>query len=84
MPEIWNRIESRQNVAFSFQRMAKSLVTAALAASIALGVYLSIPHAPVPSAAYAQSYVEALAEANSLDTPDVVGPAGLVNTSQIR
>ncbi len=72
MPNLWAKIESRQTFSFSFRRMANALVTAALAVSVALGVYLSIPRAN--QSYYSQSYVEALAEANSLDAPDIVGP----------
>ena len=35
MPQLWQRIESRQTFAFSFKRMANALVTAAMAASTA-------------------------------------------------
>ncbi len=72
MPNLWAKIESRQTFSFSFRRMANALVTAALAVSVALGVYLSIPRSN--QSYYSQSYVEALAEANSLDAPDIVGP----------
>ena len=44
MPNLWQRIESRQSFTFSFQRMANALVTAAVALSIVLGVYMSMPH----------------------------------------
>ena len=73
MPNLWARIESRQSFTFSFRRMANAFVTAAVALSIALGVYISIPRTPN----YAQSYVEVLAEANPLDTPDIVGPVNM-------
>jgi len=70
MPELWRKIEKRQTVTFSFRRMANAFVTAALALTIALGAYMSVPHSsPLP-----QTYVEALAEANPLDTPDIVDP----------
>jgi hypothetical protein len=72
MPELWAKIESRQRVTFSFRRMASAFVTAALALSVALGVYMSLPRSN--QSYFAQTYVEALAEANSLDTPDIVGP----------
>jgi hypothetical protein len=74
MPNLWQRIESRQRFTFSFGRMANALTTAAVALSIALGVYMSIPLSNVN--AYS-SYIEALADANSLDTPEIVGPAQL-------
>ena len=75
MPDLWQRIESRQNFTFSFQRMANAFVTAAVALSIALGVYMSIPRSN--PASYSQSYLEALADANTLDTPDYVSPVRL-------
>jgi len=75
MPNLWQRIESRQKVTFSFRRMANALATAAVALSIALGVYMSMPH---NNPAYAnQSYIEALADANPVDAPEIVGPVRL-------
>ena len=71
MPELWARIDSRQTYTFSFRRMANAFVTAAVALSIALGVYMAVPRA---SAQFPQTYIEALADANSLDTPEIVGP----------
>src|SRR5271157_3198578 len=75
MPSLWQRIESRQSFTFSFQRMANAFVTAAVALSIALGVYMSIPRSN--SSYSSQSYLEALADANALDTPDFVNPVRL-------
>jgi hypothetical protein len=74
MPNLWAKIESRQRFTFSFRRMANALVTAAVALSIALSVYMSLPRS---NQNYPQSYIEALAEANTLDTPDVIGPVSL-------
>ena len=74
MPNIWARIEARQRYTFSFRRMANAFVTAALALSIGMGVYLSFPHSNPYSP---QSYIEALAEANPLDSPDIIGPVHL-------
>ena len=75
MPELWQRIESRQRFTFSFRRMANALVTAAVALSIALGVYMAIPHRNLAS----YSYLDALAESESesVDTPDSVVPVSL-------
>jgi len=75
MPALWGRIESRQNLTFSFRRMANGFVTAAVALTIALGVYMSMPHAS--ASAPSETYVEALADAHPLDAPDVVMPARL-------
>jgi hypothetical protein len=57
MPGLWKNIEARQCFSFSFGRMASAFVTAALALSFALGVYLAVPHG---SASYSLSYVETL------------------------
>jgi hypothetical protein len=75
MPVLWQRIEARQTFTFSLRRMASGFVTAALALSLALGVYMAIPR---NSQVYsAQSYIEALADAQPLDTPEIVGTVSL-------
>ena len=74
MPHLWQRIESRQSYTFSFRRMANALVTAAVALSIALGVYTSVIGNP---SYYTLSYIDALAEANPLDAPEIVAPGNL-------
>jgi hypothetical protein len=79
MPNLWAKIESRQTFTFSFKRMANVFVTAAVALSVALGVYMSIPNASPNSP---QSYIEALAEARPLDSPEIVGPAYLDPTGR--
>jgi ABC-type nitrate/sulfonate/bicarbonate transport system permease component len=71
MPKLWAGIESRQRFTFSFGRMANGFVTAAVALSIALGMYMYMPHA---STSYAESYLEALADARPIDAPEIVGP----------
>jgi len=72
MPNLWARIESRQTFAFSFRRMAQALTTAAVALSIALGVYMAIPRSS--AALDGQTYVEALADYNSADALDPNSP----------
>jgi hypothetical protein len=79
MPNLWARIEARQTFTFSFRRMATAFVTTAVALSIALGAYMSIPHSNPNSP---QSYLEALAESRPLDTPEIVGPAHLDPTGR--
>jgi hypothetical protein len=76
MPNLWQRIESRQAFTFSFQRMASALVTTAVAVSIALGAYMSIPRSG-QAVNNSVTYIEALADANSLETPEIVVPVGL-------
>jgi len=82
MPNLWQRIESRQSFTFSFHRMANAFVTAAVALSIGLGVYISILGSSLNSPS--QTYLEALAEANPLDTPDIVAPVSLEMPDQAR
>jgi hypothetical protein len=76
MPNLWQRIESRQTFTFAFRRMANTLATVAVALSVALGVYMSIPHNNNLNYT-SQSYIEALAEANPVDAPEIVGPVSL-------
>ena len=75
MPNLWARIESRQRFTFSFRRMANALTTAAVAASLALGIYMAIPRSI--SVDYNETYVEALAESNAPDSMDLVNPVAL-------
>jgi hypothetical protein len=72
MPNLWARIESRQRFTFSFSRMANALTTAAVALSLALGVYMAIPRSTI---GLDQTYVEALADYNSADLVDLTSPA---------
>jgi len=82
MPELWQRIEARQSFAFSFRRLANALVPVAVALSIALGVYAYTPRHT--SGYTAQTYIEALAEANPVETPDIVGPVRVDPTDPAR
>jgi len=77
MPRLWQKIEARRTFTFSFRRMANALVAAAMTASIALGIYMALPHGGPPNASYGASYVEALADANAIDTPEIVAPVRL-------
>jgi hypothetical protein len=58
MPEIWARIEAREVSSNWFGRVAKALVTAALAASVILGLIMS--SANRPSAYFNATFVDAL------------------------
>jgi hypothetical protein len=75
MPQLWQRIEARQTFTFSFRRMANAFVTAGLALTVALGVYMAMPSKAVSN--YPVSYLQALADTSSVDTPDIVGPVRL-------
>src|SRR5882757_7807415 len=58
MPQLWAKIEARENSTNLFGRMAKALVTAALAASVILGLLLS--SANQSSSNYNGTYLDAL------------------------
>ena len=75
MPNLWARIESRQSFTFSFRRMANAFATAAVALSIALGIYMAVPRST--PALTSQTYVEALADATTPDAQEFVNPVTL-------
>lgn len=68
---LWERIESRQTLAYSFGRLARGFVTAAAAICVAISFFLVTPYSQ-PSAAYSSTYVDILATdaAATDDTPD--------------
>jgi len=80
MPQLWQRIESRQTFSFFFKRVARGFVTAAVAATLAMALYLSMPRSV---GSYTSSYVEVLAASHGSDTPDLFETAGydLASTS---
>jgi len=59
MPELWAKIESRQASTNLFGRMAKALVTAALAATVILGL-LAATYNRQTDPAFNGTYIEAL------------------------
>ena len=59
MPELWAKIEAREACSTIFNRVAKTLVTAALGASVIMGL-ISASYSQ-PGAAYDGSYIQALA-----------------------
>lgn len=65
MPRLWERIEARRSVSYSFARLSRALITAAAAICLLL-VVLQTTSRPQPMF-YTQSYVEALAEASASD-----------------
>lgn len=58
MPQLWAKIEARESSTNLFGRMAKALVTAALAASVILGLLMST--ASQSSSNYNGTYLDAL------------------------
>lgn len=75
MPTLWQKIEARQTFTFSFRRMANAFAVAAVALTVALGVYMYVPHGnlTVPS----QTYLDVLADAHPLVAPELLSPARL-------
>ena len=67
MPQLWQRIESRQTFSFFFGRVARGFVTAAVAATLAMAFYLTLPRSP---GSYSSTYVEVLAASHNTDNPD--------------
>src|SRR6059058_3653687 len=67
MPKLWQRIESRQTFSFFFGRVARGFVTAAVAATLAMAVFLTVPRS---AGSYAGTYVEVLAASHNVDGPD--------------
>ena len=61
MPKLWQRIEAKQTFAFSIGRLARGLVTAAVAVCMLLGLFLLSPMAQT-SPFYQATYVEVLAD----------------------
>lgn len=59
MPEMWAKIEARQASSTVFNRFAKALVTAALGASVVMGLLSASYSQAGPS--YEGSYIQALA-----------------------
>ena len=66
MPMLWQKIEAREQTSTVFGRLARNLVTAALALSVILGLAVSLSHSRA-SALPSESYVEVLAEDQNLD-----------------
>ncbi len=70
MPRLWQQIEARRSVSYIFGRWTRALVTAAVAICVVLGllqVYL-----PAGPTFYSQTYIEALQEESSADSPTYV------------
>ena len=72
MPGIWQKIEARQSFTWSLGKFANVFVTAAAALSLALGLFVFLPQSTAQQAPL--SYLEALAEANPIQAPDLVNP----------
>lgn len=67
LPGLWQRIDSRQNYATGFRRMAQMLITAAAAISLLMGAWIVNQR---QSVYYSNSYVELLAAGDTHDGLD--------------
>ena len=72
MPQLWQKIEARQQTTV-FGRLARNLVTAALALCGILGLAVSLSHSG-PAALPSESYVEVLAEDQARENLDYFEP----------
>ena len=66
MPGLWERIEARQSYTYSFKRLAQAIITAALAASVLMGVYLTRPDGGLLTDSH--TYLELLAADQNHDS----------------
>jgi hypothetical protein len=79
MPAMWAKIEARQVSTNLFGRMAKALVTAALAATVILGLMLST-YSHQADLNFNGTYVEAL----SVDHASTLEPLNLDRISELE
>jgi hypothetical protein len=70
MPRLWQQIEARRSVSYTFGRWTRALVTAAAAICLLLGLLQA--YMPVRPAFYTKTYIEALQEESSTDSPAYV------------
>jgi hypothetical protein len=80
MPALWARIEAREVSTNWFGSVAKTLVTAALAASVILGVMISISSINQSPAFFNATFVEAL----RADHASTLEPLHLDRISQLE
>jgi hypothetical protein len=78
MPGLWAKIELRESSTNLFGRMAKALVTAALAASVILGILMST--AGQSNSNYSGTYLEAL----TADHVSTLEPLNLERISEME
>jgi hypothetical protein len=78
MPAMWAKIEARQVSTNLFGRMAKALVTAALAATVILGLMVSTFNQA--DASFSGTYIEAL----SVDHASTLEPLNLDRISELE
>ena len=73
-PVMWQKIEAKRSMTFSFERLAQKLVTAAMALCLMMGLFLITP---LPQSSLA-TYVEVLADEHDIMAfSDVMPPDGM-------
>ena len=83
MPQLWQRIEARERASNMFGRLARNLVTAALALSVLMALAVSITRSRM-AALPSETYVEVLAEDHVRRTLDYFEPVHLEQASDQR
>lgn len=74
-PRLWEMIEARQMYATGFQRLARTIITAAVAASLMMGIYWAVPENR--SVAASSTYLELLAGTQN-QGQEAIGEAEIV------
>ena len=70
MPRLWQQIEARRSVSFTFRRWTRALVTAAAAVCVLLGLLQA--YLPARPTFYTETYIEALQKESSAEAPAYV------------
>jgi hypothetical protein len=71
---LWQKIEARRAMTFSFERLAQRFVTAAVALCLLMGLFLITP---LPQTSSLTTYVEVLADEHEIMAySDVTPPDG--------
>jgi hypothetical protein len=73
MPQLWQRIEARERTSTVFVRLARNLVTAALALSSVLALAITVSHSRA-TALPSETYVEVLEEDHARQNLDYFEP----------
>ena len=74
-PTMWQKIEARKAITFSFERLAQRFVTAAVALCLLMGLFLITP---LPQTSSLTTYVEVLADEHEIMAySDVTPPDGI-------
>lgn len=74
-PMLWQKIEARRAVTFSFERLAQRFVTAAVALCLLMALFLVTP---LPQTSSLTTYLEALADEHEIMAySDVTPPDGI-------